>query len=324
MVRVAHSPRRIVINHELLGRLRAESPRADWLQITERAGLVSGLADADIPAVSELVRHVVALPPTGGGGEVGCWFAFFQPLALGLAICGAPVFSCLSVYFFLCSIEDALPLIPVWFAGVVALAIGVRFADRPGRRTPPVSAAAMEAFAALQALRSTAVVGVYGGAIVENTPHFHWFAGRFEELAGVERQLTTKIEEMVSTARRIEEVNRRLGREGDDPEIESLRRGIAEAERGRLQVSAVRSRLDERGVAYEAQLDELRVRAERRALSMQVDRLTMGEGDASARAAAAVEVDVLELEVEIGALIQKTRDEEARMRAVLEVAGASR
>jgi hypothetical protein len=77
-------------------------------------------------------------------------------------------------------------------------------------------------------------------------------------------------------------------------------------------------------VAYEAQLDELRVRAERRALSMQVDRLTMGEGDASARAAAAVEVDVLELEVEIGALIQKTRDEEARMRAVLEVAGASR
>ena len=74
-----HGPRRIAVDHELLGRLRADSSRAEWLTLTRRAGLGEVRPDeGGLPLAADLVRALGRL--LGAVGEAAARYRYAELL----------------------------------------------------------------------------------------------------------------------------------------------------------------------------------------------------------------------------------------------------
>lgn len=320
------SPARINLDHELLWRLSAENTPEEWEKTLRRSGLwnltPSGSEQGKL--VRELVRTVEVWPR----GQVA---PLPQPGALALVANPRHHWGVLGVAGMLLGAA----LVTSFVAGiaaitclVVAYASWVLYLDRAGARSVAASAAAPEGKRATRVLRQLlgrTFVDVAGETIVENLPHLDYLQLRMAE---VERALIAsqgRVAELSATLSGIRGANARLSRPVDDPETANLVDAIAVEHAMRRKIEDVRDHLRERRAGFDAELDRLRVLAERRALSERVARLTeAGAGDEAVRAAADIEVDVAGIEVEVAALKLGAADQDARLRAVLEVVGAQR
>lgn len=315
------APPRINLDHELLWRLSPENTPEEWEKTLRRSGLwnltPSGSEQGKL--VRELVRTVEVWPrgqlatvPNYAPTTTQQWGA------LGLA---GVVLGGVLVSSFVVGVAAITALI-------VAYATWVLFLDRSGAQSVAASASAPEGKRATRVLRQLlgrTFVDVAGETIVENLPHRDYLELRMAE---VERALIAsegRAAELSATLAGIRGANARLGRPGDDPETANLVDAIAVEHLMRAKIEGVRAHLRERRAAFDTELDRLRVLAERRALSERVARLTeAGVGEEAVRAAADIEVDVAGIEVEVAALQLGAIDQDARLRAVLEVVGAQR
>lgn len=326
MTKDSTSPPRINLDHELLWRLSAENTPEEWEKTLRRSGLwnltPSGSEQGKL--VRELVRtvevwprgQIASVPASGGSTGVLNPRHHWAVLALGGMLLGGAF-----VTSFAAGMLAIASLIVAYTAWMLHL-------DRAGIRSVAASAAAPEGKRATRVLRqllSRTFVDVAGETIVENLPHLDYLQLRMAE---VERALIAsqgRAAELTATLAGIRGANARLGRPADDPETANLVDAIALEHAMRKKIEEVRNHLRERRAAFDAELDRLRVLAERRALSERVARLTeAGAGDEAIRAAADIEVDVAGIEVEVAALKLGAVEEDARLRAVLEVVGAQR
>ncbi len=305
-----HGPRHVVVDHELLERLGAETPRAVWLTTLRRAGLGDlRPQDTAAPALRELLvamahwREPDELPPKltpGGRARVA------GGLTLVLALAALPY-----------ALQSLLSFL-VWLSAVALVVVALRHTQR----APPVEPSGVQARRATEALRrfcATSLVTVSGGAVLESTPHRTWFTRRAEELEAEDRRRRQNIDTLRDTAERIREVNRKLGRPEEDDETAQLAGAIEAELRAQARVRVVADHLQGRREQYEVRLEELRALGERRLLSETVGRLTENVSEHSERAAAQIEVDVLETEREIASLDLKVGEEAARLAVSLEL-----
>lgn len=316
------APARVVLDHELLWRLEADTPPAEWERTLRRTGLWS-LAAASTGSeraesahgeaaklVTELVRTVEAWsnrpapqPPSP-----------LLPAATGLA--------------FVLGFVAVVALVPApanaVLTGVLAVAAGgVYLAGRsPEPTLPPEARRAMRL---LRQLLGRTFVEIHGETVVENLPHRDYLQLRIGEIEAASANCDARVAEMTRTLDGIRLSNTRLGRPADDPETENLARSIEAQRLLRGRVETVRIDLVSRLQRFDAELERLRALAERRALSERAARLTEGAAiEESLRVASDIEVDVATIEAEVAGLIEVARHDDARLRSVLEVIGATR
>lgn len=312
---------RIHLDHELLWRLSGENSPDEWEKTLRRSGLwnLSPTTSDQGKLVRDLVRTVEAWPrasvapmPTFVPSTARHW-----AVAVGL---GAVLVS-----IYLASFVAGLALTA---ALVLAASLWVVWVEAEGVRSQQRSAVAPEGKRATQLLRALlgrTFVDVAGETIVENLPHRDYLELRMGEIDRALLGSEARIAEINQTLAGIRATNLRLGRNLDDPETANLADALAVEHRMQQRIESVRDTLREKRSTFDAQLERMRVLAERRALSERVARLTdAGPGDEAVRAAADIEVDVVGIEREISALKLGVLEDDARLRSLLEVVGARR
>ena len=191
----------------------------------------------------------------------------------------------------------------------------------------PEAAPASTAHAArlLRQLLARTFVHVAGEVVVENLPHRDYLALRVAEVERARIASERRSAELEATLAGIRVANTRIGRAPDDAQTAALTAAVQAEALSRAHIAEVCAHLHTRLATFDTELDRLRALAERRALSERASRLTDGAGaDVSLREAAALELDVVSVEREVAALKLDVRDQDARLRAVLEVVGADR
>ena len=321
MSKESTTPARINLDHELLWRLSAESTPEDWEKTLRRSGLwnLSPSGSDQGKLVRELVRTVEAWPRA----RVAALPTFVPTTARHWAVA-----MCLGLLLVGLMLNSFLLGIVVIVAIISVVAARILFLEGSGKRSVASSAAAPEGKRATRVLRqllSRTFVDVAGETIVENLPHRDYLELRVAEVDHALVASEGRIADLQATLNGIRGANTRLGRGIEDPETANLTDAIAVEQLMRARIEGVRRNLRERRVSFDAELDRLRVLAERRALSERVSRLTeAGAGDEAVRAAADIEVDVAGIETQVAALQLGAIDQDARLRAVLEVVGAQR
>jgi hypothetical protein len=159
-------------------------------------------------------------------------------------------------------------------------------------------------------------IEVFGSTVLENTPHRELLVVRQEQLQAAALRLENHMEDLKNTQLRIEELNVQLGRDKEDAETLELSRAIERDRVGLRQLQEVQRRLEQGIKAMDTVLDRRRTWAERAALSAQAGRLIDTE---EGREVAELEVEVMELEGVLQGLALAEVQEDARIRALIEV-----
>ena len=319
---VVPAPSHLVLDHELLWRLDESVAPAEWERVMRRTGLwrLAPLAPAEgrLPGepgdtsrlVSELVRTVQAWslrPAPVVPSAAAHWAASGAFLTGGAAVV----------------LLVPVPANVVLLGVLVVAAAGVYAASRvPEEERPPESRRAVRL---LRQLLGRTFIEMHGETIVENLPHRDYLQLRIREIDAARASCERRAAEMTRTLDGIRLSNARLGRDPDDAETENLVRSIEAQRLLGNRIEAVHVDLVSRLDRFDGELDRLRAIAERRALSERAARLTDGASvEESLRVASDIEVDVATIEAEVAGLIEVARSDDARLRSVLEVIGASR
>ncbi len=196
---------------------------------------------------------------------------------------------------------------------------GSRHPDERSRRL------ARRAHRLLRNVLGRTFIEIHGEVLVENVPHRDYLLLRISEVEAAAAACRARADEMARTRDGIRVANARLGRDSHDAETDRLDGAIrlerVQAER----VDAILLDLRGRLARLEAELETARMYAERRALSERASRLTESpSANAAMRVASEIEVDVATIEAEVAGVLSGAREEDARLRAVLEVVGAGR
>jgi len=192
----------------------------------------------------------------------------------------------------------------------------------PGERAQRL---ARRAHRLLRAVLGRTFIEIHGEMLVENVPHRDYLLLRIAEVEAAGAACRARADEMTRTRDGIRVANRKLGRDELDPETERLDAAIG-AESGQAErVDGILADLRARLARLEAELETARMYAERRALSERAARLTESPAaNAAMKVASEIEVDVASIEAEVAGVLSGAREEDARLRAVLEVVGAGR
>lgn len=209
------------------------------------------------------------------------------------------------------------------FAAEAWAALSILAGSRqPGERARRL---ARRAHRLLRSVLGRTFIEIHGEVLVENVPHRDYLLLRIGEVEAAAAACRARADEMTRTRDGIRVANARLGRQAHDAETERLDEAIrlesVQAER----VDAILLDLRARLARLEAELETARMYAERRALSERASRLTESpSANAAMRVASEIEVDVATIEAEVAGVLSGAREEDARLRAVLEVVGAGR
>lgn len=297
--------RRLLLDHELLARLGPETEAAEWEATLRRTGLWELPPTAgEWGRLAQGVRANVQRAQRHGrlvlSGQA-------RQAAVLLAAAGAVVVA-----------AELGPIVGM-MALTAPIALGVWWFGAGGRAEEG-SAPLVRATALLRQLLQRTIVDTAGEMVVENLPHREYLVLRIHDLEAARQEGEARLADLTGTAQRIRASNRRIGREEEDMEVRQLEAAHAEGATALQRLTAFGADLEARLAALDEQLERMRAHAERRALSYRAARLTdEGEADHTLRTLAEVEVDVLEIESHIGPLSVEHRENEARLRSLLEL-----
>lgn len=309
MVPEAEAPppiaRRLLLDHELLARLGPESSLTEWETTLRRSGLWElPPAEGEWGRLAQGVRASVqrarqesrpTLTPEASQ-------ALFMLATAGAVLLAA-----------------RMGLV----AGTLALTITLALAFwryGPGRAAKEATPPLARASTLLRQLLQRTIVDTAGELVVEHLPHREYLVLRIQDLETSRREGESRLADLLATAQRIRTSNRRLGREEVDREVRQLEVAHAEGTTALLQLTRLAAELHARLATLDERLEQMRAHAERRALSFRVARLTdEAEAEPTLRVISEIEVDVLEIEADLRPLAVDHRENEARLRTLLEL-----
>jgi hypothetical protein len=211
----------------------------------------------------------------------------------------------------LLAVREPLP-VGAWFQALI----------RTVTRFEPMPTAISRRDEALHRLREAPFVLTIGGKLVENVPTVSWLTARQAELAEADDRCERRIDEIEKLVARMKDLSDRLGQGGADPQREALQK-LERDERALLKrVRALRETVKARLTDLSASLDKVRAAAELAVLRERSAQILGQEGvDAAAKVGADLEIEFADLRRDVDALRADLADEEARWKAVAEVAG---
>ncbi len=319
MSETAVGPPRLVLDHELLWRLDAAAEVAEWEKTLRRAGLwtLERVESEQGRQLSDLIQTVEAwqAEERSERGPTGTGIVATVALPLGLTA-------------LLALLAAALPgplNLLAWGGVLAAVVLGAQWFARARPRSERAEQLARRAHRLLRGVLGRTFIEIHGEVLVENVPHRDYLLLRIAEVEAAAAACRTRAEEMARTRDGIRVANARLGRGESDAETERLGEAIAAESAQAERVEAILLDLRARLARLEDELERVRMYAERRALSERASRLTESPSTSVAmKVASEIEVDVAGIEAEVAGVLSGARDQDARLRAVLEVVGAGR
>lgn len=305
-------PPTVILDLELLARLRPDSPRADWERTLRRTGLLQ-IQPADTPAgqlIARLQQRLAAWTdaPELNNGQVRP----MDPRTLqGMGAVGGALL-----------VIGLLQDTALWRLGALLLALtaGIVVFTRQRNQNIDISNHSNEMYAILKKLMERSFIEPMGGTVIEATPHRDLILLRIDQLRQADRRIRNHIEELDATRLKISELNKKIGSTEEDAETIQIRRTIGEQVDVLERIQRLQRQLAERLAGIDQRLDRRRALATRMALSAQAGRLAEVEAKtAGLMAGAEAEVDLLSMEQDIRQLALEEVQDELRLRALIEV-----
>lgn len=279
-----------------------------WRQRLQGAGLLS--LGSDLPpehpasAVLEqwslLERSAESAPKRGlikAGIALVAWLAISLPLWIFLSVIGQGISIVLGLGAF------------VWILK------GERRRGPSAHETDAAEGLAQ----AVDKLMAHSFIASHQGVVFSHSADLHFLETRIRDGERSRRAMREKTAEMLRLEKELRRSNAKLELDESDPDLEALQ---AEQSKLNLDYSALSDlvkELREQKEALESRTQARLALAQRQALSEQVDALVDRDAELAARQAAELEVDMLEIEGRLKALDVQVSDDDARLRATMEV-----
>lgn len=220
--------------------------------------------------------------------------------------------------------------VPLWiFLNVIGQGISVALGlaafvwilkgERQGGPSAEEKEAAEALAAAVDKLLAHSFIEVHQGVVFSYSADLHFLETRIRDGERSRRAMREKTVDML----RLEDALRRsggaAGLDPDDPDLSALRAEQAKLNGDYAALTELVKELREQKEALEGRIQARLDLAQRQALSEEVDALVDRDADRAARQAAELEVDMLEIEGRLKALDVAVSDDDARLRATMEV-----
>jgi hypothetical protein len=305
-------PPTVILDLELLARLRPDSPRADWERTLRRTGLLQ-LRPTDTPAgqlIARLQQQFAAW--TGAPARKSMQVRPMDPRTLqGMGAVGGALL-----------VIGLLQDTALWRLGalLLGLTVGLVLFTHYRNQNTDVSNYSNEMYSTLKKLMEYSFIEPMGNTVIEATPHRDLILLRIDQLRQADRRIRSHVEELEATRIKILELNKKIGTSIEDAETLQISRIVGEQLEVLERIQRLHRRLTERLAEVDQRLERRRTLATRMALSAQAGRLVEVETKATgAEAGAEAEIDLLSIEQDIRQLALDEVQDELRLRALIEV-----
>lgn len=304
----ASALRHVELDAARLGRGDGGASIPIWRQRLEGAGVLELGRDLpqDHPAYpvlerwDKLERSAESAPKRGlikAGVAVGVWLVVSIPLWIFLNVIGQGISIALGLAAF------------VWIL--------------KGERTRGPSAhedeASVELAQAVNKLMAHSFIAVHQGVVFSYSADLHFLETRIRDGERTRRAMRKKTAEMLRLEQELRRSNAGLALDEDDADLQALQGEQLTLNADYAALSELVKELREQKDALESRTQARLALARRQALSEQVDVLVDRDSDRAARQASELEVDMLEIEGRLKALDVAVSDDDARLRATMEV-----
>ena len=212
------------------------------------------------------------------------------------------------------------PLSAVMFGGILLTTVFRVLSVQIRGPAPSETLARDEMATAVRALIDSTWVSRAGDAIFENVPQAENLRIVVSRLDHTVDRARVRVDEIARLEGELATVNRALGRDTSDPELQLLRQRRERLNQEIQKVEALRGDFQARLLAAESALERLRLLARRRAVHQRIQQLT-SDVDALSHTRAQGEVDLSGFDREVEALAREVADVEEVLAASVEVAG---
>jgi len=214
-----------------------------------------------------------------------------------------------------------LSILGQWISIALGLAAFVWILKRERRLGPSAheSQLAEELGVAVKKLLAHSFIAVHQGVVFSYSADLHFLETRIRDAARSLRTMREKTAEMVGLEQALRRSNAGLALNEDDADLQALKAEQLRLNTQYASLSGLLKDLREQKDALGSHTQARLALARRQALSEQVDALVDRDGERAARQAAELEVDMLEIEGRLKALDVVGSDDDARLRATLEV-----